>query len=235
VKIRSFVLSMIGLAMGCSGPPPVAPTVSTADGGADPATGVVRYLVLGDSVSQGIGAPDPDTGSYPALLSEKWRAKGCKVELKNVAVQGYTAEDVVREEIQEIAAFKPTLITFQSGANDVANGVPIDAYRANVKTILAAAKGSGARVIVTPQNEWFRAPRGRDFGTGLGRQRAAFDAVLIEETKAKGAELVDLRLLFQQHADKKMWFEDGIHPTAEAYAEWATELARVIPVPCKKK
>jgi lysophospholipase L1-like esterase len=109
--------------------------------------------------------------------------------------------------------------------------VQIDTYRVQLRQILDAAKGSGARVVVLPQNEWFRSPEGPNYGRGLADKRAAFDAVLIEETKANGAELVDLRLLYKEQADKKMWFSDGIHPTEAAYEAMASELARVLPAP----
>ena len=217
-----------------SGQPPPAPTVSPVDGGSDPQTGVVRYLALGDSLTQGVGAPNPDTGSYPALLSEKWRARGCKVELQNHGIASYKSADVIADELPDVGTFKPTLVTLQVGANDVANSVSIDVYRANVKTILSTSKGSGARVIVMPQNEWFRSPQGETYGPGLSEKRDAFDAVLMEETKAAGAEFVDLRLLFKQHADQKLWIDDGLHPTPAAYEAWASELARVIPSPCGK-
>lgn len=216
------------------GPPPPAPPVSSIKGGVDPQTGVIRYLALGDSLSQGVGAADLDTGSFPALLAERWRGKGCKVELKNVGVSGNTTNDVIANQLPEIEPFKPTFITFQCGANDIANGLTLETYRTNVKGILDAAKRSGARVVTIPQNEWFRSPEGPSYGTGLAEKRAAFDDVLIAETTAKGAELVDLRLLFRQEADQNMWFSDGIHPTADAYAAWASELERVIPAPCAK-
>ena len=222
-----------GSSSGVAGPPPSPPPVSNVDGGADPQTGVVRYLALGDSLTQGIGAADIETGSFPARLSERWRTKGCKVELKNVGVSGYTAGQVITDQLPEIAPFKPTLITFQSGANDIANGVTTDAYRKDVRTVLDAAKGSGARVVVLLQNEWFRAPEGPNYG-GTAEKRAAYDSIMIEEVKAKGVELVDLRLLYQQQADNKLWISDGIHPTGEAYDAWAAEIARVIPSPCGK-
>jgi len=215
------------------GPPPAAPAVSSADGGADPQTGEVRYLALGDSLTQGVGAPDLDTGSFPALVSERWRKKGCKVELRNVGASGNTASQVISDQLPAIAEFKPTFITFQSGANDIANSVTPDAYRKDVRTVLDAAKGSGARVVVFLQNEWFRAPAGPGFG-GTAEKRDAYDAIMIEEVKAKGVELLDLRLLYRQQADKNAWIDDGIHPTAEAYDAWAAEIARVIPSPCGK-
>ena len=125
----------------------------------------VRYLSLGDSVTQGVGAPDEQTGSFPALLAEKWRGEGCEVELQNAGISGYTAGQVLDEQVPQIEEFKPTLITFQSGGNDLVNGVTPDDYRSDVQAVLDAATGSGARVIVLAQNEWFRAPGGQGYTT----------------------------------------------------------------------
>ena len=155
------------------------------------------------------------------------------MELKNAGIAGYTVAQMIADEVPEIAAFKPTLITFQSGANDIANGVTIDEYRKNVKKVLETAKKSGARVVVLLQNEWFRAPHGPDYG-GTAEKRNAYDAVMLDEVGKAKAELADLRPIYKAQADKKMWVADGIHPPAKAYEEWATELARVITVPCAK-
>ncbi|HSO34364.1 MAG TPA: SGNH/GDSL hydrolase family protein [Labilithrix sp.] len=235
-RLARSLLSLLSLLLpGChdrgeGGPPPPAPAVSNVEGGADPATGEIRYLALGDSISQGKGTPDFETEAFPARLAGRWRASGRKVVLKNLGVPHYTAADVLAHEVPEIAPFKPTLITLQVGSNDIATKVPIDAYRTRVRAILDAAHRSGARVIVLGQNEWWRSPEGAGYG-GTAKKRDAFDAVLFEETKAQGAELVDLRRLHRQHADRKLWAEDGIHPTAAAYDEMAAELARVIPSP----
>lgn len=207
--------------------------MSTVDGGADPATGEVRYLALGDSISQGKGSPDFETAAFPAKLAERWRAKGCKVTLKNLGVPHYTAADVIAKEVPQIDAFKPTFITLQVGSNDIATKVAPETFRTQVRTILDAAKKSGARIVVLGQNEWFRAPDGKSYG-GTFEKRDAFDAILFDETKTKGAEVVDLRALYRQQAEKKQWADDGIHPTVAAYDEMAAELARVIPSPCGK-
>lgn len=199
----------------------------------DGSGGVVRYLALGDSLTQGVGAPDMETGAFPALLAQRWREQGCQVELKNVGISGYTAGQVVSDQLPEVANFNPTLITFQAGGNDIANGVPLDEYRAGARQVLDAAKASGARVVVLAQNEWFRSPVGLNYGTEVPQQRAAYDAALIEEITAHGAEFVDLRALYRQQADENLWVEDGIHPTPQAYAAWADELARIVPAPCR--
>lgn len=207
--------------------------MSTASGGSDPATGEVRYLALGDSISQGKGTPDFETVAFPARLAERWRAKGCKVTLKNLGVPHYTAADVITHELPQIEPFMPTFITLQVGSNDIATKVAVDAYRTQLRTILDAAKKSGARIVVLGQNEWFRAPDGKSYG-GTFEKRDAFDAVLFDETKARGGEVIDLRLLYRQQADLKQWADDGIHPTVAAYDALAAELARVIPSPCAK-
>ncbi|MBX3231206.1 MAG: SGNH/GDSL hydrolase family protein [Labilithrix sp.] len=209
------------------------PPVSPIKGGTDPETGEIRYLALGDSLTQGVGASDESTGSFPARLAKKWRDEGCEVELLNVGVSGYTAQQVVDDQLPQMADFKPTIVTFQAGANDIAHSVTLSAYRTAVKKVLTDTKATGARVIVLAQNEWFRSPEGKTYGSGLGEQRATFDAALIEEVEARDAEFVDMRAVYKRQADANAWVEDGIHPTDDAYEEWATELARVIPAPCK--
>ena len=205
-----------------------APSESSTPAG-DP--GAVRYLALGDSLTQGVGAPDEATGAFPALLAERWRSDGCTVELRNVGVSGYTARQILDEQVPQIDEFTPTLITFQAGANDLVNGVTVDEYRDNVDDILGAASDSGARVIVLAQNEWFRAPSGQGYTTREARDE--FDAALIAEAQDHGAEFVDMRSLYKQQADENLWVEDGIHPTPEAYQAWADELATRVPAPCR--
>ena len=195
--------------------------------------GEVRYLAIGDSLTQGVGAADESTGAFPALLAEHWRADGCEVELQNAGISGYTAGQILAEQVPQIESFKPTIITFQAGGNDIANGIPIEEYRENVKSVLDSATGSGARVIVLAQNEWFRSPVGVDYGESVPSQRAAYDDVLIEETSAHGAEFVDMRPLYAEQADQNLWVEDGIHPTPEAYQAWADRLTEEVPAPCK--
>lgn len=237
--VVAAVVALVGCSKSESPAPASSSSTVTAAPGEDsttsalPQDGAVRYLALGDSLSQGVGAPDEQTGAFPALLAEQWRGAGCEVELQNAGISGYTAEQVLTDEVPQIEEFQPTLITFQAGGNDIVNGVTLDQYRQNVKAVLEAATGSGARVIVLAQNEWFRSPEGKTYGDDLAAQREAFDAALIEEANAAGAEFVDMRATYKQQADDNQWVEDGIHPTPDAYAAWATELAGAVPAPCQ--
>jgi acyl-CoA thioesterase I len=236
---------VVGLG-GCASDPPPAPgnrstrpsgaaaeSSSPESGPAQLPAGAVRYLSLGDSLTQGIGAADLDNGTFPALLAAKWRAAGCEVELQNVGISGYTAGQVLSDEVPAIADFQPTVITFQAGGNDIANSVSLEEYRRNVKAVLDAASNSGAKVIVLAQNEWYRSPDGQNYGEHQAAQRVDFDAALIDEANAHGAQFVDMRPLYKQQADEGQWVEDGLHPTPEAYEAWATGLAEAVPAPCR--
>jgi acyl-CoA thioesterase-1 len=218
-----------------AGSAPQNPAQQSESASAPPSAGGggVRYLAMGDSLTQGVGATDLETGAFPALLAQKWRSQGCQVELQNAGISGYTAGQILAEQVPAIGDFQPTLITFQSGGNDIVNGVTEDDYRKNVNAVLDAAKGSGARVVVFAQNEWFRSPEGLNYGTEpeLSAKRQALDTILIDEAKSHGAQFVDLRSLYKQQADQALWVEDGIHPTPAAYEAWATEMATAIP--CK--
>ncbi|MGK2882096.1 MAG: hypothetical protein ACSLE6_15265 [Mycobacterium sp.] len=56
--------------------------------------------------------------------------------------------------------------------------------------------------------------------------------MLIEGASQFGGEFVDLRARYAQQADADHRVEDGLHPTPEAYAAWADELAAAVPAPC---
>lgn len=203
-------------------PAPVGPDASSA----------IRFLALGDSFTIGTGSTPSE--SFPARLAGRWRAKGCALALENVAVNGYTSDDVIQLELPSIAMFHPTFVTVAVGANDIVQGRSLDAYQKNVRRILDASKASGARVVVVPQPDWSRSPTAASFGTqpALAESIARFNAALAAEARASGAEWVDLVPLMLEQAGAGMLASDGLHPSSSAYDQWAAELARVLLSPC---
>jgi lysophospholipase L1-like esterase len=61
----------------------------------------------------------------------------------------------------------------------------------------------------------------------LNRVRV-FNEVLRAECEAVGGQWADLRALMTAQADRGMWAPDGLHPSAEAYDQWAEALERMI-------
>lgn len=227
---------LAALLVGCSSTPTTigSPTGSATERSGPVAASTVRYLALGDSVTSGEGVPAEET--YPSRLAALWRDAGCDVELENVAVTGYKSADVVGEELPAVATFKPTLVTVMVGGNDIANGVELEEYRGNVRTILRTLTDAGAAIVTVSQQYWDRTPFAEGYGTReeLTAKRLEFDEALIEEGRAVGARHVDLKPIFGEQAGKRMWLEDELHPTGAAYEDWATGLFDAVGVPCEK-
>src|SRR5438045_8806659 len=93
----------------------------------------MRYLALGDSFTIGTGTT-PDR-SFPAVLARRWRERGIECDLRNPAVNGYTTDDLIREELPLVRPYAPDLITLLIGANDIVAGSGEGRYRAQLHRI----------------------------------------------------------------------------------------------------
>ncbi|MBL8953793.1 MAG: SGNH/GDSL hydrolase family protein [Myxococcaceae bacterium] len=185
----------------------------------------VRYLALGDSFTIGTGSSEAQ--AFPSRLKGLLEKKGQTVKLLNPAVNGYSTQELIDDELPHIATFKPTLVTVAVGANDLVRGRGPDAYRKNLKTIFAALPRA-ARVIALPQPDWSQSPVAEAFGDPmeLKARIGAYNAILQEEAKLAGARYLDLWPLMRRQADAKKVAPDGLHPSAAAHLEWAEALAK---------
>src|SRR5437016_4855250 len=186
-----------------------------------------RFLALGDSFTIGTGTT-PDR-SFPAMLARIWTERGRAVVLSNPAVNGYTTDDLIHEELPLVAAFSPTLITLLIGANDIVQGSSDDRYRRQLRSIheRIRADAPDARVIALPQPAWSLSPAGAGFGRAdeIAGKIERFNELARHEAERVRALWVDLFSLMREQGRKKMFAADGLHPSAEAYAEWARALA----------
>jgi acyl-CoA thioesterase-1 len=186
-----------------------------------------RFLALGDSFTIGTGTT-PDR-SFPAVLTRIWTERGRSVVLSNPAVNGYTTDDLIHDELPLVASFQPTLVTLLIGANDIVRGTTEDRYRQQLRLIHERldADGSDARVVALPQPDWSLSPAGSGYGdlAAIARTIERFNEIARDEAGRAGALWVDLFRLMREQGRKKMFASDGLHPSAEAYAEWARALA----------
>jgi lysophospholipase L1-like esterase len=224
LPLTGLLLLVLPLLGGC---PRSAPTGASED--AAPTRGLeeIRYLALGDSFTAGTGNQPAD--AFPSRLASLWRAHGRRVTLKNVAVNGYTTEDVQEQELPEVAPFRPALVTLAVGANDYVRGWSADVYRSHVRVLFRAIIDAGVapnRIVALPQPEWSLSPAAASFGDPrqIGADIVAFNTILRDEARAAGALYVDLYPLMHKQAEAKMLASDGLHPSARAHAEWAAAL-----------
>ncbi|HEX9268679.1 MAG TPA: SGNH/GDSL hydrolase family protein [Candidatus Limnocylindria bacterium] len=186
-----------------------------------------RYLALGDSFTIGTGTT-PDR-SFPAVLVALWRKRGRQVALTNPAVNGYTTEELIARELPFVLRVRPTVVTLLIGSNDIVRGSDADRYRARLRSIHTALLDAGvtARAIhALPQPDWSLSPSAQLFGDqhALRSSIDAFNAVAREEVERIGGTFIDLFPLMRDQADQGKLAPDRLHPSAEAYAEWAAAL-----------
>lgn len=124
------------------------------------------YLALGDSLTAGIGASDPDRFGYPPLLLDVFRVAGRNLELSTLARPRETTDSflgasasapVAPSQFDRVLALLRTrevaLITLSIGANDLwdltGSGQPCDLTRARTPVELRMAlEAPGCRDVV---------------------------------------------------------------------------------------
>lgn len=187
--------------------------------------GPTRYLALGDSFTIGTGSA-PDL-SFPSQFERILLKRGLDVRLENVAVNGYSTQDLIDRELEALPRFKPDTVTLAIGANDLVRGDDEHRYRENLKVIFQAIKAAGVkRTFVLPQPDWSQSPVAAGFGepAALRLRIEKYNAILQEEAKAAGATYVDLFPQFVEQAKQGLIAPDGLHPSSKAYAFWAESL-----------
>lgn len=183
-----------------------------------------RYLALGDSFTIGTGV-GPER-SFPAELVRRWRRRGLDVALTAPAVNGFTTDALIEHELPFAARVRPTLVTLLIGANDIVRGSDVRRYRERLRHILdglGAAGVAGPAVNGLPQPDWSLSPAAAPFGTpaALHERITAFNDAIREEVERAGGRYHDLFPEMRRQAEAGMLAPDGLHPSADAHAEWA--------------
>ncbi len=166
------------------------------------------------------------------MLAKLWGDAGRQVELRNPAVNGYTTDDLIREELPLLADCAPTVVTLLVGANDIVAGSTEQRYRAQLRLIhdRIRADAPSAAVFALPQPDWSLSPAGASFGdaSAIAAQIERFNEIAREETERAGGAYVDIFPLMREQGRRRMFAADGLHPSAAAYAEWAEVLRTML-------
>ena len=170
------------------------------------------------------------------MLTRLWAERGREVVLRNPAVNGYRTDDLIAEELPLLAEFKPTLVTVLIGANDIVAASSGERYRDRLRLIHARVQSDAgaAAVYALPQPDWSLSRAAASFGEGaaIASLIERFNAIAGEEAERAGATYVDIFPLMRDQMRRDMFAPDGLHPSAEAYGEWAKALVeRLAPKP----
>jgi lysophospholipase L1-like esterase len=151
----------------------------------------------------------------------------------NPSLNGYATEDLIREELPLARQVRPTLVTLLIGANDIVRGSDDRRYRSQLARIHRELLEAGvARVAIhaLPQPDWSLSPAGASYGepAAIARTIERFNEIARDEVERAGGRYVDLFPLMRDQARRGMLAPDGLHPSAEAHAQWAEALDPVL-------
>jgi acyl-CoA thioesterase-1 len=169
---------------------------------AKPPNKPVKMVVLGDSLSAGLGLPAP--AAFPTRLQKALSDKGIAVEMVNAGVSGDTSSGG-RDRLDWSVGEGTEAVIVELGANDALRGVDPAVTRSALSEILGRLKARGIAVLLcgmlAPPNY------GHDYAD-------RFNAIYPELAKAFAVPLYPF-FLNGVAVDAKLNQADGIHPTAE--------------------
>lgn len=168
---------------------------------ADATGGQVRIVVLGDSLSAGLGLAVNE--ALPAKLEKALKAKGLDVAIENAGVSGDTASGGLGRLDWSIPEGTDAVIV-ELGANDALRGIDPKVTRAALETIIKRLKERRIAVLLAGM----LAPR--NYGPDYV---AAFDPIYPELAAAHDVILYPF-ILDGIAGDRALNQADGLHPTA---------------------
>jgi acyl-CoA thioesterase I len=165
------------------------------------ATKPVKLVVLGDSLSAGLGLPAQQ--AFPTKLQKALQDKGIVVDMTNAGVSGDTSSGG-RDRLDWSVPDGTDGVIIELGANDALRGIDPDLTRAALTEIVQRLKARKIAVMLcgmlAPPNY------GADYA-------ARFNSIYPDLAKKFGVPLYPF-FLDGVAADAKLNQADGIHPTA---------------------
>lgn len=166
------------------------------------ATKPIKVVVLGDSLSAGLGLSA--TSAFPDRLQKALKTKGVDVDMINAGVSGDTTSGG-RDRLDWSVPEGTEAVILELGANDALRGINPAVTRAALSDILTRLKARKIAVMlcgmVAPPNY------GSDYS-------ARFNAIYPELAKSFGVPLYPF-FLEGVASDARLNQADGLHPTAE--------------------
>jgi acyl-CoA thioesterase-1 len=162
----------------------------------------IKMVVLGDSLSAGLGLPA--SAAFPARLQKSLETNGIAVDMINAGVSGDTSSGG-RDRLDWSVPEGTEAVIVELGANDALRGIDPAITRSALTDILTRLKARHIAVLMcgmlAPPNY------GSDYS-------ARFNAIYPDLAKSFGVPLYPF-FLDGVATDAKLNQADGMHPTAE--------------------
>ena len=191
----------------------------------------LRFVVLGDSTSAGIGSGGAEH-AYPTLLAKRLADDtGRRVELTVLGISGARTADVRTDQLPQVADLDPDLVFVGIGANDVTHLTPLDKIKDDMSAILEELSTTGADVAVAGAPDmrvyaWHQPLRyitylrGKQVADAIEEVAQAKDIPVVELAEETGHFFAD--------EPEAHFSEDEFHPSALGYERWADAIYPVL-------
>jgi acyl-CoA thioesterase-1 len=159
-------------------------------------------LVLGDSLSAAHNIPVE--AGWVHLLGDRLSNMETGWSVVNASISGETSLSGRNRLPALLARYKPSVVVLELGANDGLQGLPLDALRANLATMIDQSTATKAKVLLL----------GIELPVNYGPQyRDGLRAIYSDLSTQKHTALVPF-LLDGVALDPKLMQDDGLHPVA---------------------
>ena len=169
-----------------------------------------RYVAIGDSFTEGIGDPEPDSpGGYRGWadrIAEVLNDGNPDFRYANLAVRGKLVQQIVDDQIEPALALQPDFVTISAGGNNIIRpGSDPDWVAAKLEDAVARLRSDGATVVVftgpdVKQTAALKSTRGKV---------AIFNENIFALAQRHGAKVVNLWAL--DVSDPRLWAPDRLH------------------------
>jgi lysophospholipase L1-like esterase len=189
----------------------------------------VRFVALGDSLTEGVGDPVGDGWrGWAALLAGGLGPSGA-VEFHNLAVSGARTLDVVQEQTPRALALRPDLASVIIGVNDtLRRSYDIQAVAAGLSRVYAAFAAQGVALVTAclpDPGAMLRLPG--LLARPLARRQQSVNAVVHALSERYGA--LHLHLAEGEWlTDRAMWSADRLHPGERGHRILAAHVHRLL-------
>ncbi|MFE2108526.1 SGNH/GDSL hydrolase family protein [Kitasatospora sp. NPDC059463] len=179
----------------------------------------VRFVALGDSLTEGIGDPIADGWrGWAALLARSLAPPQAGVEFTNLARSGALTTDLTTEQLPAAIALRPQFAAVVAGGNDtLRSGFDVGRTTTALDTVLGRLIGSGAVVLTAclpDPGALLRLPR--PLARPLARRMRAVNTVvhaLSARHRAVHLHIAELPWT----AQRRLLSVDRLHPSAEGH------------------
>lgn len=185
--------------------------------------GEITYIAIGDSYTIGNGVAEADR--WPNVLVKHLNEGGINIRLiANPSVSGYTVADATRTELPVVKELQPDFVTVLIGANDNFRLKSPDVYNRELTAFLDELQSilkEPKNIVLVTIPDYSISPAASGNNTeGIAKSIQEYNEIVKAEGSKRGLPVADIFPVSQTMTGSDDYISDGLHPSAQGYAEW---------------